>query len=321
MAGHPGAGAKLFEALGPVWANAEWTEKLETHSTMKSKLYLQSLAAIFFLTVSLGAAPAQKGPGAPPAVDPNTGLPITTMPQPGSGGGLAALQPQPAPQWMDPNWKDPDIVLTNVFYDGLPLSEVARHLRERFKDSFDVLANGNGDIDPSAVMIRLQLKNVTASEVFNAMNMVFENDRTPLRWELKLNGKRPTALLRVLTEPGHKNPPPAIDPTTGLPLPPQETKRGVYFVGNLLGDEKYGGMTMEQVVQTLSEVQQMSFGSESALQFHKQAQLVIVTGTDAEIEFIGNTLTALKQKEELDARKAMSKSAESKSKSEATKTP
>jgi hypothetical protein len=92
-------------------------------------------------------------------------------------------------------------------------------------------------------------------------------------------------------------------------------------VGNLLGDEKSGGMTMEQLVRTLSEVQQMSFGSESGLQFHKQAQLVIVTGTDAEIEFIGNTLTALRQKEELDARKAMSKSAESKPKSEATKAP
>ena len=287
---------------------------------MKSKLYLQSLAAIFFLTISPGASPVQKGPGAPPAVDPNTGLPITTA-LPGSGGGLATPQPQPAPQWKDPNWKDPDIVLTNVFYDGLPLSEVAYRLRERFKDSFDVLANGNGDIDPRAVMIRLQLKNVTASEVFNAMNLVFENDQTPLRWELKMNGKRPTALLRVLAEPGRKNSPPAIDPTTGLPVPPQETKRGVYFVGNLIGDEKSGGMTMEQLVQTLSEVQQMSFGSESALQFHKQAQLVIVTGTDAEIEFIGNTLTALKQKEELDARKAISKSAESKPKSEATKAP
>jgi len=285
---------------------------------MKSKLHLQSLAAIFFLIVSLGTAPAQKGPGAPPAVDTNAGLPIT-MPQPGSAGGLAA--PQPAPQWKDPNWKDPDIVLTNVDYE-IPLSEVVRDLRERFKDSFDVLANGNGDFDTSAVMIRLQLKNVTASEVFNAMNLVFENDQTPLRWELKMNGKRPTALLRVLAEPGRKNSPPAIDPTTGLPVPPQETKRGVYFVGNLLGDEKSGGMTMEQLVRTLSEVQQMSFGSESALQFHKQAQLVIVTGTDAEIEFIGNTLTTLKQKEELDAvRNAQSKSAESKPKSEATKTP
>ena len=288
---------------------------------MKSKLHLQSLAAIFFLTVSLGASPVQKGPGAPPAVDPNTGLPITTMPHPGSGGALAVPQPQPASQWMDPNWKDPDIVLTNVYYE-LPLSEVVRDLRARFKDSFDVLMPVNVDINWQSIMIRLQLKNVTASEVFNAMNLVFENDQTPLRWELKLNGKRPTALLRVLAEPGPKYPPPAIiDPTTGLPVPPQETKRGVYFVGNLLGDEKSGGMTMEQLVQTLSEVQQMSFGSESGLQFHKQAQLVIVTGTDAEIEFIGNTLTALRQKEELDARKAISKSAESKPKSEATKAP
>ena len=145
-----------------------------------------------------------------------------------------------------PELEGPGHRFDECFLYEMPLSEVARHLRERFKDSFDVLANGNGDIDPSAVMIRLQLKNVTASEVFNAMNLVFENDRTPLRWELKLNGKRPTALLRVLAEPGRKNPPPAIDPTTGLPLPPQETKRGVYFVGNLLGDEKYGGMTMEQ---------------------------------------------------------------------------
>jgi hypothetical protein len=288
---------------------------------MKSKLHLQSLATIFFLTISLGTAPAQKGPGAPPAVDPNTGLPIT-MPQPVSGGGLAAPQPQPAPQWMDPKWKDPDIVLTNVSYET-PLGEVTDDLRARFKGFFDVLTPVNPvpDLNWQSTMIRLQLKNVTASEVFNAMNLVFENDQTPLRWELKMNGKRPTALLHVLAEPGPKNPKPAIDPTTGLPLPPQETKRGVYFVGNLLGDEKYGGMTMEQLVQTLSEVQQMSFGSESGLQFHKQAQLVIVTGTDAEIEFIGNTLTALRQKEELDARKAMSKSAESKPKSEAPKAP
>jgi hypothetical protein len=267
---------------------------------MKSKLHLQSLAAIFFLTVSLGAAPVQKGPGAPPAVDPNTGLPITTMPQPGSGGALAAPQPQPAPQWMDPNWKDPDIVLTNVYYE-LPLSEVVRHLRERFKDSFDVLANGNGDIDPSAVMIRLQLKNVTASEVFNAMNLVFENDRTPLRWELKLNGKRPTALLRVLASP--KYPPPAIiDPTTGLPVPPPvpEPKRMVYFVGDLTGDAKSGGMTMEQIVKTVEEIWDMTYHEPGGVQFHKDAQLLIVSGTDDQIMFVQRTLAALRIKVQLD---------------------
>ena len=267
---------------------------------MKSKLHLQSLAAIFFLIVSLGAALAQKGPGAPPAIDPNTGLPITTMPQPGSGGALAAPQPQPASQWMDPNWKDPDIVLTNVYYE-LPLSEVVRHLRERFKDSFDVLANGNGDIDPSAVMIRLQLKNVTASEVFNAMNLVFENDRTPLRWELKLNGKRPTALLRVLASP--KYPPPAIiDPTTGLPVPPPvpEPKRMVYFVGDLTGDAKSGGMTMEQIVKTVEEIWDMTYHEPGGVQFHKDAQLLIVSGTPDQIAFVQQTLGALRGKVQLD---------------------
>ena len=265
---------------------------------MKSKLHLQSLAAIFFLTISLGAAPAQKGPGTPPAVDPNTGLPIT-MPQPVSGGGLAAPQPQPAPQWMDPNWKDPDIVLTNVDYE-IPLSEVARDLRYRFKDFFDVLLPANGDTDWQSIMIRLQLKNVTASEVFNAMNLVFENDQTPLRWELKMNGKRPTALLRVLAEPGPKNPKPAIDPTTGLPLPPQETKRGVYFVGNLLGDEKYGGMTMEQIVKTVEEIWDMTYHEPGGVQFHKDAQLLIVSGTPDQIAFVQQTLGALRVKVQLD---------------------
>ena len=262
---------------------------------MKSKLHLQSLAAIFFLTVSLSAAPVQKGPGAPPAVDPNTGLPLLqaqTLPAMDPVTGL----PQPASQWMDPNWKDPDIVLTNVYYE-LPLSEVVRHLRERFKDSFDVLANGNGDIDPSAVMIRLQLKNVTASEVFNAMNLVFENDRTPLRWELKLNGKRPTALLRVLASP--KYPPPfIIDPTTGLPVP--EPKRMVYFVGDLTGDAKSGGMTMEQIVKTVEEIWDMTYHEPGVVQFHKDAQLLIVSGTDDQIMFVQRTLAALRVKVQLD---------------------
>jgi hypothetical protein len=276
---------------------------------MKSKLHLQSLAAIFFLTVSLGAAPVQKGPGTPPAVDPNTGLPIT-MPQPGNTGGLAA--PQPASQWMDPKWKDPDIVLTNVFYDGLPLNEVVRHLQDKFNGCFDVLVPVNVDINWQSTMIRLQLKNVTASEVFNAMNLVFENDQTPLRWELKLNGKRPTALLRVLAEPSPKYPPPAIiDPTTGLPLPTPaidpttglpvpEPKRMVYFVGDLTGDAKSGGMTMEQIVKAVEQVWDMTYHEPRVVQFHKDAQLLIVSGTDDQIKFVERTLHALREKVQLD---------------------
>jgi len=52
-----------------------------------------------------------------------------------------------------------------------------------------------------------------------------------------------------------------------------------YFVGDLLGDEKSGGLTMEQLVKTVSEVYEMSYGPPRTpvLQFHKQAQLLILT--------------------------------------------
>ena len=46
----------------------------------------------------------------------------------------------------------------------------------------------------------MRLKNVTASEVFNAMNIVFETENTPLRWELRMNGNRPAAVLYVLPD-------------------------------------------------------------------------------------------------------------------------
>jgi hypothetical protein len=281
-----------------------------THPTMKSKLHLQSLTAIFFLIVSLSTAPAQKGPGALPVVDPNTGLPLPqarTLPAMDPVTGLP--QPPSAP-WKDPNWKDPDIVLTNVnFVEGLPVGEVARYLREEFKNSFDTLLPGNWSdpnrpnesLDPQSFMVRLQLKNVTASEVFNAMNLLFETENTPLRWELKMNGKRPTALLRVLASP--KYPPPAIiDPTTGLPVPPPvpEPKRMVYFVGDLTGDAKSGGMTMEQIVKTVEEIWDMTYHEPGGVQFHKDAQLLIVSGTPDQIAFVQQTLGALRVKVQLD---------------------
>jgi len=43
---------------------------------------------------------------------------------------------------MDPKWKDPDIVLTNVSYET-PLGEVTEDLRARFRGFFDVLGPVN----------------------------------------------------------------------------------------------------------------------------------------------------------------------------------
>jgi hypothetical protein len=255
---------------------------------MKTKLCLCILAAI--LTSPLGLVRAQNnfvisngGPPAGQAFDPTTGMPI----------------PPSAPEWKDSNWKDPDIILTNVAFDGLPIVEVANFLRDNFHNEFDVVLPKNwgsvqmaaGQMQPGALPdwdstpVSLQLKHVSASEIFNAMNLVFENDRVPLRWDLKLNGNRRIALLRVLAEPIFPN-----------AVAPQPTHR-IYYVGNLIGDEKNGGMTLEQIIKTVTDVWQMGDVSGGKIQFHSDAQLLVVTGTPAQIDFVEQTLKALTQKD------------------------
>ena len=268
---------------------------------MKSKLQIQIPAAILFLILSLAVAPAQPAPSGAPTVNPTAGLPV-------AGGAPAFDQTTglpvtpPAPQWIDPSWSDPDIVLTNVVYDGMPLTEVARTLRERFKDRFN---NDTFDFLPMPKTfgkdwgdetIQLQLNNVRASEIFKALNLVFENDRTPLRWELKQSVTHTHhvnrwVMLRVLPEAA---------PTDVPQNKPPETHRMVYFIGNLVGDEKSGGMTMEQIAKTISDVWPAEFGKpDSVIQFHKDAQLLVVNGTREQLEFIQQTLQALGRKAEL----------------------
>jgi len=276
---------------------------------MKNKLHPQTLTAFGLLFVSLTVATAQQTPSGGPATGPSLPvlLPVTAhdgTPRTDPATGLPLETGSPAePQWIDPGWSDPDLILTNVMYDGLPLSLAANELRERFKNYFDILPmpQAFGKDWGDEVSIRLQLKNVRASEVFNAMNLVFENDRTPLRWELKpAQGGRPLVLLRVLPEAA---PQPA--PLTK----PAETHRMVYFVGDLVGDEKTGGMTMDQIITTILNVWPAEFGKpDGVIQFHNDAQLLVVNGTPEQLEFIHQTLAALEQKVNL----ARPKSAEAK---------
>lgn len=274
--------------------------------TVKTKSLLQTPAAIFILIASLAASaqPAPQidpatglpvGAGIPtPVLNPANGLPVPApapVIDPNTGLPTAAPTAPPEPQWIDSNWRDPDTVLTNLSYDNLPVSEVARDLREKFKNDFDILPMPQAfDRDwGNQVTIQLQLRNVKASEIFNAMNLVFENDRTPVRWELKWTGRRPIVQLRVL---------PAAAPQPEPPLPkPAETRRMVFYIGNLLGDEKSGGMTMDQITKTINEVWPTDFGKlEGAIQFHEAAQLLVVNGTRDQIDFIQQTLAALRQK-------------------------
>lgn len=239
--------------------------------------------------------PQANPPGTPnfPLIDPMTGLPIA-----------------PQSEWKDPNWKDPDITLADVQYDNLPLSEVAKNLRDQFKQQFDIIlpsdnsSSASWPTDWQDEQIQLHLKDVTASEVFNAMNLLFENNRTPLRWELKVNGHRQLALLRVLVDPVPQN---------GQPAAGQPTIRRIYFVGDLIGDEKTGGMTMDQIIKTVTDIWKMSDTANGNIQFHNDAQLLVVSGTPAQIDFVEQTLKALREKAAL-VRQSRAKSSPDESK-------
>jgi hypothetical protein len=199
------------------------------------------------------------------------------------------------PEWKDPAWKDPTNEV-DITWDALPIAETARQLRNQFGKDFDIVipdsyqfTNNSGTVDIGRYMVKLQLKNVTASEVFGAMNLEFEAENTPVRWELKLNGSRSTAILRFMPE---QVPPPPV------------SKRMVFFVGDLIGDESSGGMTMPQIVQTVSDVWAKAYGQAGVIQFYDPAQLVIVTGTEDQIDFINQTMGALRKKIEMARLKA-----------------
>ena len=268
---------------------------------MKTKILFPLLAASALFLSSI-TAPAQPGqpiggtsggggttggriqyPIAAPPVDPDTGMPMS--------GAASGTEP-----WKDPEWKDPAKTLKEVNYDGLPISEVVRDLANQFTNAFDVLLPHDWEANPGEesrdwlyTTIHLRLNNVTASEIFNAMNLTFENNRTPLRWSLKMNGNRHLALLRVVQPPrmdfgGERHP-----------------VRRVIFVGDLMGEGKAADMTMDQIISTVSGVYQMSFKRPmEGVQFHKDAQLLIVTGTNEQLDLVTQTLAGLKQKVGLD---------------------
>lgn len=294
-------------------------EQAKYESNMKSYLAKQtpvSFRLLLVAAVSLTMVSAIRAgdattspPAAPPGlsgIDPATGLPLAT----------------PAEDWKDPNWTDPARVIAELHYDGLPLGEVANNLRHEFTNAFDVIlpAAWQNPNDPSAPMdlqsmlINVQLRNVTASEIFNAMNLVFETQNSPVRWSLKMNGTRPTAVLRVV--------PALVPPPAAAPNAPAKPTRIVVFVGDLLGDGKLaGGMTIGQLLKTVFEVYRMSYGeSKDAIQFHEGAQLLVITGTPDQVAFVQDTLRALRDKLQLE-RKSQAKTAEPKPKTEEPKSP
>jgi hypothetical protein len=295
-------------------------------TTMKFRVQISTV--IFLLSVATALAQ----PTVPTsAIDPTTGLPVRnragrsqpqTMPDIDPQTGLPIAPAPTQPEWKDPEWKDPDVRLADVNFEGLPIGEIAKFIRDRFKGQFDIILpepTGEGInhlterlVPPTdwrnETTLNLKLKDVTASELFNAMNLTFENDKTPLQWELKVFGHRQIALLRVLLDPA-----PADAPT-----PPQKQLQRIYFIGDLIGDEKNGGMTMDQIITTITDIWKMTDNTNGRIQFHNEAQLLVVSGTPAQIQFVDQTLNALHEKVAL-ARRTLPKSAELKTKADESK--
>jgi hypothetical protein len=63
----------------------------------------------------------------------------------------------------------------------LPLNEIAKKIVLQFKNQFDLILPS--DFDPATIMVKLELKNVNAIEIFNAMNMYFDTGNIPAHWK------------------------------------------------------------------------------------------------------------------------------------------
>jgi hypothetical protein len=72
----------------------------------------------------------------------------------------------------------------------------------------------------------------------------------------------------------------------------------VLFVGDLLGEEPKG-MTMDKLIETLTSVYVRSYGDTPPgkfIQFHKDAQILVIHGTVDQVDLVQQTLNAIKQK-------------------------
>jgi hypothetical protein len=269
---------------------------------MKTKL--QILITVFSIALAMPRASAQQ----PVPIDPQTGLPMPgSNIDPATGLPLDGSPPfkdkNGSATWIDPAWQDPESfrlkVLPSVGLPQLPLSEVARYMREQFDNYFDViLPTAAAGIDPTQVNVELQLKNVTASEIFSAMNTQFELDRSPLRWELTFNGKRPTAILRYLPQLAPSAPP--------LPPPPPEIRK-VFYVGDIL-DDYPGADEAAKLASIETNILSCATGkgvvavwggkprSGVKIAEYPPGELLIVSGTADEVDLAEQTLLALKDK-------------------------
>jgi len=176
-------------------------------------------------------------------------------------------------------------------FNGMPLDEVAQRIVNIFKNQFDLILPADSDL--STIPVKLELKNVNAIEIFNALNIYFETGNIPAHWKLTLNGSRPTALLEMKK------------PKETAPAEP-ERKHTVFSIADILYSNgpkvppERVDETMEAVNAVLQDIQKPNTPAVNTpggpqLKIHMQAGILVFTGTSEETELVRSTLQALTQ--------------------------
>ena len=267
---------------------------------MKLRICLSAVTAISLAATTLQPVRAQNFPAAPPPppaapaapvrvaqvptgpiLDPTTGLPIAIDPNTG------LPMPAPPPQYIDPKWTPPALVLTNINWDGLPLIEIANQLREDFKGSFDILPfPEDNTLDCDHIIINLKLLHARANDVINAMNLIFENNQRPVRWFLEIHDDKAYLIL--------KN----IKPVATGQADTGPKVRQIFFVGDLLSDDKANALTMQGLNDTIFDIWNRTYDTPArdCIQFHQSTQLLIFNGTPEQAAFLEQVLEGLKRR-------------------------
>lgn len=185
-------------------------------------------------------------------------------------------------KWSDPTFNQ----RRSDFTVDLPLVEAVKNLPGNAKEAFDVIwpeGNGTEHLDPYSISIRLQLKNVSIVEAFQAMNLQFELSSTPVRWALVMNGERPTAVLKILPQ---AKPPTAVKRTA------------VVYVGDLVANRDTNSFATEiSKIKDAIDVTVFQAGlGNITIMSYRDGELLIITGAEEQIALAREVLSALAQK-------------------------
>ncbi len=181
----------------------------------------------------------------------------------------------------------PDMpTLKDAEFNGLPLEEVARSVRNSATNAFDIILPTDRNDLPN---VTLQLRNVGPAQIFTAMNLQFEMDAQKWRWVPFLNGGRPTVALKSLSQ---------------KPIPAVESKlrTTIFYCGDLLltSGAETRRKEMDDIAKSLAEMLSVARAQTSDQSPHPRisvdgrVEVLVVTATDDEIEVIKDFLTALK---------------------------